>query len=161
MKTTHYFILCLLMLIGIPMNAQENNNYKVTVEDVSGSNNDYMSHPDYGKNRQRYLALSRSIDEEFSKLGATFNNDIKNPGFSRGSDGKYSNEKLKTFISQAEGFKESLKSNNELGTMCSEYTSLIDKVRPGDVNQCETLMEQQLKRIDASIQRAKDLLKNG
>lgn len=130
----------------------EGNNHRVTVEDTTRDGYNYMDHPDYPENRKRFLILDRAIDQEFANQSGYYSNNI----YKQFSSNQYDLETLQRFIQQAQGFIVNLKTNANLNGMCAEYSKLIKLVRPGDRNQCEFLMDQQIKHVNEAIKTAHD-----
>lgn len=155
MKFKEYILIFVITISSTFTHAQE-----VTIEDVTKDNNDYMSHPDYGKNRNRLYDVDREIGKVLDKQSVFYHQNIKKPGFIYDNSG-YSKEKLQRFLVDAEKHLKSLVNNSEFKQLCNERSILIPKVRPNDkLDRCEKLLNSDLSGIDYDIKKARDLIAN-
>lgn len=158
MQLKEYVLLFSITIFHISLYAQESNNNEVWIEDTSKGDTQYMSHPDYVKNKKRFEDVNREIERVLIDQSTFYSENIYHPWYIY-NDSRSSKERLQRFIVEAENHRKNLVGNSLFKKLCSERMSLIPKVRPdAKTDRCQDLLDRDLSSIDHTISQARALI---
>lgn len=158
MKLKEYVLLFFITIFSLSIYAQESNNNEVWIEDTTKGDTQYMSHPDYVKNKKRFEDVNRELEKVLTDQSVFYSENIYHPWYIY-NNSRSSKERLQRFITDAENHRKNLVSNSLFKKLCSERNSLIPKVRPdAKTDRCKDLLDRDLSSIDYTISQARALI---